>query len=289
MTPPRIHHGPDNKQTAWSVCCRMRASPATNVHATPMKLCRFNDNRLGCVGGDLVRDVGAALDVLPALRWPRRPAMPCWHLDAVVAAGWLAAGAPRCRLPGAPARPVANRARSWRHPPTTGFTSGRTRDPGVDHGVHRKATRRRERPVEKFGLFLKAGSFARRAVRVNPPDPAGRRTDHEVELAVVIGTGRVRHSTRPGRCATSRPPHHRPRRPCAAPRTAASASRRTPTYAVLGPWLVTADEIANPHALTMSLWVNGGGNQHGSSAAMTVDIPDLIAIASSMYTLHPAT
>jgi len=35
-----------------------------------MKLCRFNDDRLGVVDGDLVRDVTAALEVLPTYRYP---------------------------------------------------------------------------------------------------------------------------------------------------------------------------------------------------------------------------
>src|SRR5207248_9998739 len=35
-----------------------------------MRLCRFNDSRLGVVEGTNVRDVTAALDVLPAYRYP---------------------------------------------------------------------------------------------------------------------------------------------------------------------------------------------------------------------------
>ena len=35
-----------------------------------MKLCRFNDDRLGFVEGDRVRDVSAALALLPVVRWP---------------------------------------------------------------------------------------------------------------------------------------------------------------------------------------------------------------------------
>ena len=35
-----------------------------------MRLCRFNNDRLGLVEGDVVRDVTAAVDVLPQLRWP---------------------------------------------------------------------------------------------------------------------------------------------------------------------------------------------------------------------------
>ena len=64
--------------------------------------------------------------------------------------------------------------------------------------------------------------------------------------------------------------------------------RKSPdSYTVLGPAFVTADEIKDPHALTMSLWVNGERRQHSSTGAMTVDIPDLIEFASRAYTLHP--
>lgn len=254
-----------------------------------MKLCRFNDNLLGLVEGDLVRDVSAALDVLPAMRWPAPPGDALLaHLDAVVAAAArLRAGAPS--LPLSQVRlhsPVANPGKIMAAPANYRLhVEQDTRDPGVDHGVHRKALEGVERPVEKFGLFLKAGSALAGpadGIRLILPE---RRTDHEVELAVVIGTGGFA-------IAREQAMRHVAAYTIGLDMTVRGAEdrsfRKSPdTYAVLGPWLVTADEIADPHALTMSLWVNGERRQHGSSAAMTVDIPDLIAIASSMYTLHP--
>ena len=51
-----------------------------------MKLCRFDDNRLGLVKRDHVLDVSAALDVLPSLRYPLPPGdLLVAHLGAVVA------------------------------------------------------------------------------------------------------------------------------------------------------------------------------------------------------------
>ena len=38
-----------------------------------MRLCRFEDDRLGVVDGTTVRDVSAALDALPAVTWPVPP------------------------------------------------------------------------------------------------------------------------------------------------------------------------------------------------------------------------
>jgi len=38
-----------------------------------MRLCRYDDNRLGLVEGNMVVDVTPALEALPAVRWPVRP------------------------------------------------------------------------------------------------------------------------------------------------------------------------------------------------------------------------
>src|SRR5438067_1256625 len=52
----------------------------------PMRLCRFDNNRLGLVEDGHVRDVTAALDVLPAYRYPLPPGdVLIANLDAVAA------------------------------------------------------------------------------------------------------------------------------------------------------------------------------------------------------------
>jgi 2-keto-4-pentenoate hydratase/2-oxohepta-3-ene-1,7-dioic acid hydratase in catechol pathway len=56
---------------------------------------------------------------------------------------------------------------------------------------------------------------------------------------------------------------------------------------VLGPWIVTADEIADPHTLTMVARVNGEEWSRGSSAAMHHRFEDMIAFVSRSETLHP--
>jgi 2-keto-4-pentenoate hydratase/2-oxohepta-3-ene-1,7-dioic acid hydratase in catechol pathway len=55
---------------------------------------------------------------------------------------------------------------------------------------------------------------------------------------------------------------------------------------VMGPWLVTADEIPDPTSLTMSAWVNGEQRCRGSSADMMHSFADIIAYASVDETLH---
>ena len=59
------------------------------------------------------------------------------------------------------------------------------------------------------------------------------------------------------------------------------------SYAVLGPWLVTADEIDEPGNLDFELSVNGETRQKSNTSQLIYDIPRLIEYAASFYTLHP--
>jgi 2-keto-4-pentenoate hydratase/2-oxohepta-3-ene-1,7-dioic acid hydratase in catechol pathway len=59
------------------------------------------------------------------------------------------------------------------------------------------------------------------------------------------------------------------------------------SYSVLGPWLVTADEIADPSNLDFWLTVNGEPRQKANTRDLLIGIPELIEFASSFYTLHP--
>lgn len=59
------------------------------------------------------------------------------------------------------------------------------------------------------------------------------------------------------------------------------------TYTVLGPWLVTADEIPDPGSLAFRLTVNGEERQNANTKDLVIDIPHLIEFASSFYTLNP--
>lgn len=59
------------------------------------------------------------------------------------------------------------------------------------------------------------------------------------------------------------------------------------TFAPLGPWIVTADEIADPHALDIELEINGEVLQKSNTRELIFKIPDLIAFLSSVFTLEP--
>ena len=59
------------------------------------------------------------------------------------------------------------------------------------------------------------------------------------------------------------------------------------TFAPMGPWIVTADEIADPHALDISLTLNGELMQNSNTRNLIFRIPELIAFLSSVFTLEP--
>jgi 2-keto-4-pentenoate hydratase/2-oxohepta-3-ene-1,7-dioic acid hydratase in catechol pathway len=59
------------------------------------------------------------------------------------------------------------------------------------------------------------------------------------------------------------------------------------TFAPIGPYLVTADEIPDPHALNIKLWVNGTLKQDFNTADMANKIPRCIEWISSIHHLDP--
>jgi 2-keto-4-pentenoate hydratase/2-oxohepta-3-ene-1,7-dioic acid hydratase in catechol pathway len=59
------------------------------------------------------------------------------------------------------------------------------------------------------------------------------------------------------------------------------------TFAPIGPWITTKDEIADPHQLSMKLWVNGDLKQSAKTDSMVNDIPTLVSYLSQVTTLFP--
>ena len=59
------------------------------------------------------------------------------------------------------------------------------------------------------------------------------------------------------------------------------------TFGPIGPWLVTADEIADPQNLAMTMDVNGERMQIGNTSDMIFTVREIIAHLSSLMTLHP--
>jgi 2,4-diketo-3-deoxy-L-fuconate hydrolase len=59
------------------------------------------------------------------------------------------------------------------------------------------------------------------------------------------------------------------------------------TFAPLGPWLATPDEISDPHALLLWLKVNGEMRQNSTTAQMIFKVPQLVSYISQFMTLLP--
>lgn len=59
------------------------------------------------------------------------------------------------------------------------------------------------------------------------------------------------------------------------------------TFGPIGPWLVTADEVGDPHDLAMWLKVNGETMQNGSTRTMIFGVPHLVSYLSQFMSLHP--
>ena len=64
-------------------------------------------------------------------------------------------------------------------------------------------------------------------------------------------------------------------------------SKGQDTFAPMGPYLVTKDEIPNPHNLNLSLKVNGVEKQNSNTQFMLFNIHDLIEDLSTVFTLEP--
>ena len=61
------------------------------------------------------------------------------------------------------------------------------------------------------------------------------------------------------------------------------------THGPIGPWLVTADEIADPHNLKLRTWVDGEIRQDASTSQMITNCWEQIAHMSTAFTLLPGT
>ena len=59
-----------------------------------------------------------------------------------------------------------------------------------------------------------------------------------------------------------------------------SFSKAIDTFCPIGPWIVTADEVGDPHDLEMELRVNGDVRQKSNTSRMSVSIPQLVAYHS---------
>ena len=247
-----------------------------------MKICRYDDNRIGLVQDDGVRDVTSVVSELGTFGYPLPKYDPFISKlsslrTSIEAAAKGAKPVPldRVKL----LAPVANPGKIIAAPVNyTKHLEEALADKGIHHG-------NLINEIHKAGMFLKATSAV-----VGPGEGVklvhtDRRNDHEVELAIVIGKPAKNVSAADavnyiaGFCIgldmTIRGPEER-------------SFRKSPdSYCVLGPWLVTPDEVGDPGALQLSITVNGQPRQDANTNDLILSVSELIAWGSSFYTLHP--
>ncbi|MGV9878292.1 fumarylacetoacetate hydrolase family protein [Streptomyces sp. NPDC003006] len=117
------------------------------------------------------------------------------------------------------------------------------------------------------------------------------KTDWEVELAVVIGrTARYleSHEEALAHIAGYAVAHDVSEREFQIERGGTwDKGKNCETFNPLGPWLVTADEVPDPQALSLKLWVNGELKQDGTTAEQIFPVAEVVRYVSQFMTLHP--
>ena len=247
-----------------------------------MRICRFNGGRLGLVQGDQVIDVTPVLALIAPQNYP----LP--QKDLLIEALPQLRGAIELEAKKgenhalASVRfetPVANPGKIIGAPINyKAHVEESKADAGIGHG-------RNITSIGDWGMFLKAGSSligCSDDIVLRFPE---RRNDHEVELGVVIGK-------QGNQIAAANAMDY-----IAGYTVALDMTLRGPefqcfrksidSYSVIGPWLVTADEVANPNNLDLWLTVNGEPRQKSNTSYLVYDIARLIEFASSFYTLMP--
>ena len=248
-----------------------------------MKICRFNDDRLGMVQDDnTVLDVTIALEALPPLTWP----LPLGdalvtHLGIVTSEMFrLAANATAVPMADVVLKsPVANPSKIIGAP--------------INYQKHIKESREDDgivssRPISHisdWGMFLKANSSLVGAGEGVALRFTESRNDHEMELAVIIGKqgSHIPVSEAKNYIAgyaigldmTTRG------------KELQSFRKSADTYSVLGPWMVTTDEISNPNKLDLKISVNGDVRQESNTDQLVYNVEKLIEYCSERYTLYP--
>ncbi len=247
-----------------------------------MRICWFNDNRLGLVKGGKVFDVSKVLEKLPKPTYPAAKGG-----DPLIANLASLRGDIEAAATGAGADVASVKFLSPVAAPSKIIGTPTNYKDHIAEANQQRAvfTGRYSGTIEEQGLFLKANSCligAGDTVKLRFPE---RRTDHEMELGVIIGkpASNIRLEDAlnyvAGYCIALdmvvRGSQDR------------SMRKSVDTYGVAGPWMVTADEIADPQNLDFYLAVNGEVKQKSNTKNMIMDLKRQIQFGSEYYTLLP--
>lgn len=238
-----------------------------------MRLARFDGGRIGICIGDEIVDVTEICGVDPG-EWPAvGPLRVIRDFESLK---------PRIEaaLPALPRKPLRNVRLETPVPWPNKVIAY-----PVNYHAHGREMQAQYRATNQ-GFFLKPSSALS-----GPNDPVvlpqvpGREVHHESELGIVIGKqvrGLKREDWREAvfgyTCLLDMVVRGREER---------VFRKAYDTFCPIGPWIVTADDIAEPDQLQMNLWVNDELRQSANTRDLVLDIPGMIETASAVMTLYP--
>jgi 2-keto-4-pentenoate hydratase/2-oxohepta-3-ene-1,7-dioic acid hydratase in catechol pathway len=246
-----------------------------------MRICRYDNDRLGLVIDGKVHDVSAAQEEI------RKQAAYDMMGDCVIAALPQWRGKLEEMAKKSPGRPISEVKFL---PPVARYTKVMAAPTNYKAHIEEMAARQNTPPeahrgIQAAGIFLKANSSIvgeSGNIKLRFPE---RLNEHELELVMIIG----KQGTRipydkaldyvAGYCMgidmTVRGKEDR------------SFRKSIDGYSPVGPWMVTADEIPDPDKLDLELKVNGVTKQKTNTSNLIYDCRKLIEFATEYYTIYP--
>ncbi|HSZ69809.1 MAG TPA: fumarylacetoacetate hydrolase family protein [Solirubrobacteraceae bacterium] len=134
-------------------------------------------------------------------------------------------------------------------------------------------------PPERPIVFMKLPSSAAAPGAAVRCPAVVRRLDYEGELAVVIGAGGAVAGYAVADDVSARDLQGR--------EPQWTRAKGADDFCPYGPWITTADEVPDPHALSLRTWVNGELRQDSSTSNLIFTVPELVAFIGETCTLAP--
>jgi 2-keto-4-pentenoate hydratase/2-oxohepta-3-ene-1,7-dioic acid hydratase in catechol pathway len=238
-----------------------------------MRLARFDGGRLGVVIGAEIADI-TALSGSDLQQWPDM------NMVRLIRDFDDLRGKIEAALPSLPRIPLAQVRLETPVPWPNKIIAY-----PVNYHAHGREMQAQYRATNQ-GFFLKPNSaLSGPSDPVVLPNVPGREVHHESELGIIIGKecrGVLRENWKEVvfgyTCLLDMVVRGREER---------VFRKAYDSFCPVGPWITTPDEISDPAALDMKLWVGDELRQSANTRDLVLDIPGMVATASAVMTLYP--